>query len=169
MRRPLLMVALMFAGGIVLAEVAPISPPVFALLGVSAALAILGLAWFRARPVLVWVLLVAAGATNLAHHKAVLSPHDLRIVADGRPVIAALRGTLSETPYQRTYEHKEEESWRTLAELEVTDIRTKNGGWRPAIGHIAVSTPGVLAQDFFGGQRVEVDGVLRLPRDPIAE
>ena len=163
------MVALMFAGGIVLADVAPIPPPVFALLGVSAALAILALAWVRARSVLVWVLLVVAGATNLAQRKAVLSPYDIRTVADEQPAIATLRGTLAETPYQRIYEHKEEETRRTLAEVEVTDIRIKNGGWRPAMGRIAVSTPGVLAQDFFGGQRVEVEGVLRLPRDPIAE
>src|SRR5512138_2426307 len=114
MRRPLLMVALMFAGGIVLADVAPISPPVFALLGFSAALAILALAWTRARPVLVWVLLVSAGATNLARHKAALSPYDLRTFADGQPAIVAVRGTLSETPNHRIYEHKEEETWRTL-------------------------------------------------------
>lgn len=169
MKRPVLMVALMFAGGIVLADAAPFSPPVFALLGVSGVLALLALSWARGRPVLVWVLLVAAGATNLARNKAVLSPHDLRIVADDQPVIVTLRGALSETPYHRIYEHKEEETWRTLAEIEVTDIRTGNGAWRPASGRIAASTPGVLPQDFFGGQRVEVDGVLRPPPEPVAE
>jgi competence protein ComEC len=163
------MVALMFAGGIVLADVVPISPPVLALLGVSAALAILALAWTRARPVLVWVLLVSAGAANLARQKAVLSPHDLRIVAAGQPVIVVLRGTLSETPYHRIYEYRAEETWRTLAEVDVTDIRMKNGAWRPASGRIAVSTPGVLPQDYFGGRQVEVDGVLRSPREPVAE
>jgi ComEC/Rec2-related protein len=163
------MVALMFAGGIVLADVSPILPPVFALLGISAALATLALAWPRGRPVLVWVLLVSAGATNLARNKAVLSPHDLRIVAGGQPVIVALRGTLSETPYHRIYEHKEEETWRTLAAVDVTDIRLKNGAWRPASGRIAVSTPGVLSPDLFGGRQVEVDGVLGFPREPIVE
>jgi len=163
------MVALMFAGGILVLDVAPISPPVFALLGFAAVLAILALAWARARPALVWVLLVSAGAANLARHKAVLSPHDLRSVAGAQPVIVAVRGTLSDTPSHRIYERNQEERWRTLAEIEVTEFRTKNAAWRPASGRIAVSTPGVLPQIFFGGRRVEVDGVLGPPHEPIAE
>ncbi len=169
MRRPLLMVALMFAGGIVLADVAPISPPVFTSLGISMALALLALACARARLVLVWILLVSAGAANLARHKAVLSPHDLRLFAGDQPAIANVRGTLVETPYHRIYEHKEEESWRTLAEVEVTELRTGNGDWKPAVGRITVSTPGVLPREFFGQRRVELDGVLHPPREPIAE
>src|SRR5688572_2890132 len=107
MRRPLLMVALMFAGGILLADVVPIPLPVFALLGAAATLALLALAWTRARPVLVWVLLVAAGAASLSQRKAVLSPHDLRGVAGDQPVIVTLRGALAETPHHRIFEQKE--------------------------------------------------------------
>jgi ComEC/Rec2-related protein len=163
------MVALMFAGGIVLADVAPFPAPVFALLGLSAALAILALAWARGRPALVWALLVTTGAANLARHQAQLSPHDLRVVARDPPFIATIRGTLAETPYHRIYQHREEEAWRTLAEIEVTHLRARNGPWEPAIGRVAVSTPGVLPGMFFGGRRVELEGVLQAPRAPIAE
>jgi len=163
------MVALTFAAGIVLADVAPFSPPAWLLLAVSTAIAVASLAWSRARPVLVWVLLFAAGATGLFLSKAVLSPVDLRLVAGDQPVIATLRGTLSETPYHRIYDHKEEETWRTLAHLRVSAIRLKNGNWRSADGHIVVSTPGIVAREFFGGQRVEIEGVLAPPRTPVAE
>lgn len=163
------MVALMFAGGILLADVVPIPLPVFALLGAATTLALLALAWTRARPVLVWVLLVAAGAASLNQHKTVLSPHDLRGVAGDQPVIATLRGTLAETPHHRIFEQKEQEIWRTLAEVNVTGVRTRGGDWKPASGRVAVTTPGILPEWFFGGRQVEIEGVLRQPRGPLAD
>jgi ComEC/Rec2-related protein len=162
-------VALACAGGIVLAEVAPVTLPVAWLLGSSMALAILALAWARVRPVLVWVLLVAIGTTNLTLRKTILSPHDLRLVAGQQPAMASVRGTLSETPYHRLYEDKEEEAWRTLAHLDVAAVRLHGGNWQPAAGRIVISTPGVVAREFFGGQRVELEGVFSAPRAAIAE
>jgi competence protein ComEC len=169
MKRPLLMVALCYGAGVVAADFSPVSLPAFPFLAGAASLAVLALGWARGRPALVWALLFAAGASNLAYRRAILSPHDLRTVAGDQPHIATLRGTLSETPYQRLYEQGEEHSWRTLAQLDVASIQLKNAAWQRAVGRVLVSTPGLLPDEFFGGRAVEIEGVLREPRMPVAE
>jgi competence protein ComEC len=169
MKRPLLMVALCYGGGVVLAEFTPVIPPAVPFLVGSAALALLALCWARARPVLTWVALFVAGAANLAFRQALLSPHDLREVIGAKPEIVSIRGRLSETPYQRVYEHGDQESWRTMAQVQVTDVRLRDGLWRPAFGRVIASTPGIVGGEFFGGRRVELEGVLREPRLPVAE
>jgi ComEC/Rec2-related protein len=169
MKRPLLMVALVCGAGIVLADSMPERFPVGPSLAVSFALAVAAMSWSRARPVLVWLLVFAVGATILTLQKSVLSPHDLRRVLGSEPVIVTLRGVLPETPWQRTYERDDKESWRTVAYLDATGLRTKGNGWQPATGRVAVSTPGQLAPVFFGGRAVELEGVLLEPRGPVAE
>src|SRR5262245_44645266 len=169
MKRPLLMVALVCGAGIVLADSAPQLFPVAPCLAVSFALGLVALSWARARPVLVWVQVFATGATALTLEKAVLSPRDLRRVVGSEPVIVTLRGTLSETPWHRVYERAEKDSWRTLAYVDATALRGPDRGWQPAMGRVAVSTPGQLAPIFFGGGAVELEGVLLLPRGPVAK
>src|SRR5437870_5068643 len=122
MKRPLLMVALVYGAGILLADESPVSLPVFPLLASSAALALLALLWERGRLVLVWTLLLFVGATNLTLRKAVLSPFDLRTLVGDQPEILSVRGVLSETPYHRVYDHHDQQSWRTLAQVDVTSI-----------------------------------------------
>ena len=39
----------------------------------------------------------------------------------------------------------------------------------PALGQILVNTPGVVGREFFTGRAVELNGVLRVPRGPVAE
>ena len=169
MKRPLLMVALCFGGGVLLAEFSPIVPPAVPFLVGSAGLALLALCWARARPVLTWVAVFAAGAANLTFRQALLSPHDLRVIVGAKPEIVSIRGTLAETPYHRVYEHGDEQSWRTLAQLEVSEVRLRNGAWRPAYGRVIASTPGVVPGEFYGGSRIEIEGVIREPRLPVAE
>ena len=62
----------------------------------------------------------------------------------------------------------EKESWRTLAQVDLTAMRLNQQPWQPAIGRIAVTTPGMLT-NFFAGQSVEILGVLHLPKLAAAE
>src|SRR5213594_2936909 len=123
MKRPLLMVALFYGAGILLADRAPVALALGPLFAASLGLAVLTLCWERGRPLLVWVLLLLAGATNLGRSKAILSPCDLRLVLGAEPAVVRVRGVLSETPYHRVHEVHDLQKWRTLAELEVVDIR----------------------------------------------
>src|SRR5436190_24313100 len=112
MKRPLLMVALFYGAGILLADRSPAPLPVPLLLAGSSTLALLALFWERGRRILIWPLLLLVGATNLTRSKAILSPSYLRILVGDQPEIVSVRGLLCETPYRRVYEHHEEQSWR---------------------------------------------------------
>jgi DNA internalization-related competence protein ComEC/Rec2 len=114
-------------------------------------------------------LLVMFGWTNLASQKALISPHDLRRLIGDRTHYATVQGVLRETPIQRVYEHDAEESWRTQAQMEVTFLQTEKDDWQPAFGRLIVSTPGVLPGYYFAGQSVQISGVLRRPKGPLAE
>ena len=166
MKRPLLLVGLLFAGGILLGRY--VSPPPVLLLSSALTLAVMALARSQARPFLLFPLILLAGWTNLVLHTAILSPHDLRRLLSQQPELATIRGTLRETPSLRIYEHEERDSWRSLAQVDVTAMQRKHELWRPATGRIAVTTPGVLT-NFFAGQIVEVTGVVRPPKVAAAE
>lgn len=163
------MVALVYGVGVVFADVLPTSPSVFGALAVCAGLAATALAWARARPMLTWMLLFSFGVANLSFRQAVISPHDLRTIVGAEPKIAMVRGSLVETPYHRYYEHHEEQTWRTIAQVEVSGVRFQGSEWRQAAGRVSISTPGILPGDFFGGRVVQIDGVLCQPRPPLAE
>jgi len=167
MRRPLVIVALLYVGGILLADGLPFQLPI--LLTCSVLLAFAALGWKRARPHLLAPLLGLAGAANLTLHTAIISPHDLRVLIGEKSELVTVRGALPETPYHRVYEHEETETWRTLAQLEVRAIRQRGGDWQPAFGRVAVSTPGMLPANFFAGAQVEISGVLRPPKAPAVE
>ncbi len=169
MKRPLLMVALIFAGGIVFADLASSVLSVFPLMAGGIALALLALFWTRFRPVIVWLLLFVAGAASMTHRQSVLSPHDLRTLIGDRAEIVLIRGILAETPTQRIYDHGEEEVWSTIGRVDFEAIKSMSGDWRPAHGRVLVSTPSILSVEFFGGRDVEIEGVLRQPNTPVAE
>lgn len=169
MARPLLTVALIYSAGIVLADRFANLPSPFLLLSFSLLLGVAALGWIRARPILLWVFVFAVGAANLAQRKAVLAPDDLRVVLGERAEIATIRGRLVETPYHRVYEQQEEIVWRTIGRVDVESVHTKRDGWRVASGRVTISTPGVVAPEFFGGRSIEIEGVLQLPRRAVAE
>lgn len=168
MKRPLLKVAVLYTAGVVLADCFPL--PVVALLAGSFVVAGLCLTIGSARPLLLGLLLVLIGASNLKLHTAIVSPHDLRRLIGERVEDATLRGTLSRTPARKIYERGGEVSWRTVAELEVNALRLDNpdAAWQPAFGRVTISTAGDLAE-FFAGQKVEVSGRLRPPKGALAE
>src|ERR1051326_5830886 len=161
MKRPLLPVALLYAGGILLADF--FQPAPLPILGTGLVLAAIAIVWGKARSLLLWPLILAAGFANLALRTAVISPNDLRTLLGDKTQIVTARGTLRETPQLRVYAHEEQESWRTMAQIDVTAIRLNRNNWQPAFGRMAVTTRGTLT-NFFAGQTVEITGVARLPR-----
>jgi competence protein ComEC len=167
MKRPLLPVALLYAGGILIACVVSLPPAL--LLVESLALGILALAWRRMRLALLCSLVVLAGWTNYTLQTDSISPHDLRCLLGEEPQIATIRGILREAPVQRVVERNEEESWRTLARIEVAAVRLSRKPWQPAAGRLAVTTKGTLSTNIFAGQTVEITGVMGLPRKAAAE
>jgi competence protein ComEC len=166
MKRPLLIVALLYATGIVAGDLIPLSP--WLLLAVSLGLAVLALAWDRRRSLLLYPLLFFSGWTNHSLHTAILSPHDLRVILGQEAAIVMVRGVLCETPTLRVYQAGEEESWRTLARIEVSALRPNKQDWQPAVGRMAVTTPGTLT-NLCAGQTVEITGVAALPKIAVAE
>lgn len=163
MKRPLLPVALVYVGGLLLAEA--IQPPLLFLFTLTFAVLILTLVWERARAFLIWPLLMVVAWVNLVSRTAVVSPNDLRKVADLEPALVTVRGTLAETPCLRVYGHGELESFRTLARIRVTAL-ARGDNWQPADGSVMVSTKSELPGPFFAGREVEITGVLAPPPLP---
>lgn len=165
LKHPLLPVTACYAAGVALAAFIPL--PLAATW--IAALASLTLATFgkRTRPVWLGLALALTGAVNLAVHLRPLSPLDLRHLTSGEPVLATVRGRLETTPVQRLYGTNDAPSSRTLATLRVEAVLL-DADWLPAQGRLVAGLPGVLDGGFFGGRRVEVYGVLRLPPGPRA-
>ena len=166
MNRPLAIVASLYACGVLLGNFLPLPLPW--LFSLSLAVAGAAFFWGEARVYLISLLAVLTGWTNLATRMAVISPNDLRTWVGPNPEWVTLRGTLCDTPSQRVYEQRDRESWRTLARLQVAALQ-RDARWHPAFGKITVATPGVLGTNFFGGQTVEVTGVIHLPKGPAAE
>ncbi|TAL01990.1 MAG: DUF4131 domain-containing protein, partial [Verrucomicrobia bacterium] len=165
MKHPLGNVALFYAGGLLLAEF--LQPPLVILLSVTLAIAVAAILLSRWRSFLLGPLLILIGWTNLVSRTAVISPHDLRLILD-KPDIVTVRGVLTETPTQRVFVRDEEESWRTLARIRVTEI-SRRGKSQTAFGLIATVTPEILGTNFFAGQQVEVSGILAPPQPPVAD
>lgn len=166
MKRPLLAVALTYAGGVMAADF--FSVPLVLLFALSAALALAALGHAGVRPHLLWPLLFFAGWTNTATRTATLSPRDLRRMVGEQVQYVTVRGTLLETPTQRMYERAEKVLWRSLAPVRVTELQIGTNT-QPAFGLVAASTPGTLNAGFFKGQTIEVTGVIRPPKGPSAE
>ena len=80
-----------------------------------------------------------------------------------------VRGRLSETPGHRIYVRDEEESVRSIAQVQVTHLLRHGAAWRAAYGQVLVVTPAMLPEEIFAGRVVEVTGVLALPPTPVAE
>jgi len=159
-------VALLYAGGILISNLFFVSP--FFLLLTSLSLVLITLMITSGRPWLLCLLIVLCGWTNAVLRTAVISPYDIRTVLGDGPNLGTIRGTLSETPSLRIFEQDEKPSWRTMARIDVAEIRLAHKTWQPVKGRIAVTTPTALT-NFFGGQKVEVIGVIALPKIAAAE
>ncbi len=125
--------------------------------------------WANARRVLVCALVVLTGWINLAQRTAILSPDDLRTCYGDTHESTTVRGVLRETPYHRVHEKKGEDTWNSMVQIEVSEIRIKNQNWQPASGRIMASAMGILPDEFFAGRSVEVKGALVPASGPVAE
>jgi len=166
MKRPLGIVAVLYAGGLVLGNF--FQPPLPCLFAMSLTIAAGALLLPRLRSFLIWPLVFFTGWTNFVLHTAVVSPTDLRTVLTGQPELVTVRGILTATPTKRLYVDAFGESFSTTARLNVTAVQRGSDDWQPAFGQIEAITS-VLPDDFFAGQEIQIYGALGLPPKPIAE
>ena len=166
MNRPLVSVVIAYAAGLLLAQL--FHPPLPALFLTASLVLVLVLVLEKLRSLLIWPLLALVGWTDFAVQTTALAPDDLRHVIGEKPVLVTVHGTLLETPSLRIYVRDEESVERMVASVRITELRT-NETWIPARGDIIVTTPGVLGENFFQGQPVEISGVLGHPELPVAE
>jgi competence protein ComEC len=167
MKRPLLAVVLLYAGGILLARYLPI--PLACILPASLVLAVVALAWTRARPHLLYPLVFLTGYSNLVVHSEILSPNDLRLMFGDPDRNVKVRGILCETPKLSHYEmsgHKD--GWQSRTRLEVSAVCLQHETWRPASGRLMVKS-NRASTNFFAGQAVELNGEAKLPKKAPAE
>jgi ComEC/Rec2-related protein len=165
LRHPFVPLALAYVAGVLLGWRCPLSLPLlYSAAFLCVVTALVRPAW---RGVLAWPLLVLLGWTNMVYRSAVVSPHDLRVLATGKAELLVLRVRLTETPSFRVFVRDEQESWRSHAVVEVEALK-RRGEWQPASGLVAVVTPGIVATNFFTGRAVELTGILRAPPGPPA-
>jgi competence protein ComEC len=166
MNRPLVSVVLAYAAGLLLAQI--FSAPIAVLFAASFLLLALAFAFGQLRPHLLWPLLALLGWTNFSVRTAVIAPDDLRTQLGNEPALATVRGELAETPRLKIIERDGEENWRSAARVRITEIRRAEN-FLSANGEILVTTPGLLASNFFAGQAVEISGVISRPSPPLAD
>lgn len=165
MIRPLTLVAVCYAVGIVAGRVLEPSPGLclwagFGLL-LAAAMA------ERIRSSSMWLLFGLLGATSFALDDQPLAGSDLRRRFSGEARIVSLRGTVCGPPTLRLWELDGETTERSMAEVEVAAVR-EGTEWRPASGRIVASIGANLEGRCFAGQAVELVGVLAAPPGPKA-
>lgn len=166
MQGPLPIIALVYASGIVCGHY--VNVPLRWLFGAAFAVALLTISHRPSRAVAIWPLILLCGWAGLESRVAVLSPYDLRSSFGQTAEYVTLRGHLCETPVRRVFERDDELAWRSIAQVRLVELGRKDE-WQRAYGRVAVSTPGVLSERFFAGQMIEVKGVLREPKGPVAE
>jgi ComEC/Rec2-related protein len=172
-KRPLVPVALSYAGGVLLAEF--FQPPLIVPFAAAFVFAVLALSVGKYRPVLLWGLIVCCGWANMAWRTAVISPFDLRLTYGAEPKLVRVRGVLADRPDVRVRPASgdDEEFARTLAVLEVTEVREMvpgdSGEWCRAHGRVLATTYGRLAAEYRAGTEVQATGRLELPPSPVAK
>ena len=166
MNRPFVAVVLAYVAGLLIALAA--RPPLVVLFAGALAVLFLAVALEKYRPILIWLLLILTGWTNLSLRTAVLAPDDLRVQPGDQPALVTVRGHLAETPRLRITEFDDRETWHSVVRVRAEEIVERENRF-PVSGELMVNTPGVLGADFFAGQPVEISGVIAPPPRPVAE
>ncbi len=166
MNRPLVSVVMVYAAGLLIGQFLQVT---FLVL-FAAAFLLLVPAFFleKLRPYLLWLLLVLTGWINFALHTQIISPRDLRTVLGSEPALVTMRGELAETPRPKYVVRDEQENWRNVVRVRVSEIRRAEN-FLPADGEILVTTPGLPGTNLFAGQTVEIFGVIARPPPPVAD
>lgn len=167
MKQPLIAVALCYGAGVILGHF--VEAPLWPAFIVSFGLTAVALASAAVRPLALPLLLLVFGWLNLSSRTAVLSPDDLRLLIGGEPALVSVRGEIKGMPTERVSVQDDKESRRSLAELEVKELRVGRGKWQPAFGRVMSRTAGLLGSNVFAGQTIEVSGIALQPPPPVAE
>ena len=166
MNRPLASVVMAYAAGLLLAQI--FQPPPALLLEITSVILIFTIASAKLRRFLFWPLLALTGWTNFICQTAIISPNDLRTQFGNQPALVTVHGELAETPRLKITVRDDQENWRNVARVRVSEISRANN-FSPASGEILVITPDILGTNFFAGQRVEISGVIAHPQPPLAD
>jgi len=163
MKRPFAWPALLFIAGIVLGNTTGAS---FAFwLAAALIWGLAGLAFARQRVAFLIVAIVASGAAALTLRTQIVGPNDLRTVVGADPRILAVRGSIIESPYQRSNDDRT----RTLTKVAATHVRfNETGAWRSVSGTLAVISRGDTPEHLWPGQQVEITGVVSQPEPALA-
>ena len=167
MRYPLLPVLIAYGAGLLAAEY--VALPLKYLFG-AALLAIFGgVVVRRAGNALMLLAVFLAGFVPVTLERSMIPGDDLRRRLSDEAQEVVLRGTLAETPEHRVSEPDHLELWRTVAKVRTTAIYLKTSAeWYPASGTVLATTRDILAPEFFRGQPVEIQGVIRRPKAALA-
>jgi competence protein ComEC len=165
MKRPLLPVAVLYIGGILCGEVARLPLPF--LFGASFLAAGCALVIPTVRPYLLGLLLVLTGWTGACWNTAILAPDDLRSLVGERGMAVRLRGVVVAPPAERIFERGQREISH-FSVLIATQAIALDDKMQPAFGKVIAGAPGVLPENVFDGQTVEISGVLKPPNGPLA-
>ncbi len=167
MKQPLVAIALLYGGGVVLGYC--LEAPLAAAFVTVFALTLLALFLHRWRAWLLPAILFLFGWLNMTTRTALVSPVDLRSVLNERSAIVTVRGRIDQEPSQRIVLRNGVERSHTLAVVSVEAVQLKSGDWQPAFGQVMSRTTGVLPQEFVEGQSVVINGVAARPPPPVAD
>ncbi|MSU35620.1 MAG: ComEC family competence protein [Pedosphaera sp.] len=165
MKRPLLPIALLFAGGIIAGEW--IQPSLFLMLGVGLALlAVAGVAghwsngWGGGCLALACFL---AGWINQLSEETPWDPEDLRLKTDTSAWAASIRGTVTESCVYYPADASRRGDGRTTLVASLEAWVTNGGRWEAVSGRVHWTVRGALQETPRIGDSIEGDGLLRVP------
>ncbi len=163
-QRPFVPLALSFAGGILASRAwAPGWPANLLLICATIPLFLFP----RLRVAATTLLLFGVGAALYSARYEILSENDLRLIIEDKPALVSVRARLLETPAIREFPARTNKTEYSYARLDVKEVLFERH-WRPALGQIATTVPGVFGADFFKGRTVEAVGILERPKFPQA-
>jgi ComEC/Rec2-related protein len=167
MARPLVPIALIYAGGLLASRYAAI--PLWLLFLAAFFFTLLALLLPKRNASLLWPTVFFVAATNYSLHTSVISPFDLRWICAPSEQLVTVQGELLETPAERIYNRDDRETVRTSARIRVHGLRRdRSEVLETAAGIIQASLKGRLASSHYSGQMIEVAGVLAPPPGPAA-
>src|SRR5689334_13533944 len=132
MKRPLVPIALLLAGGILLGDHFVLSLPI--LIVAASTLSLVALGWSLARPFILYPLIFLAGWIAILASSVIISPYDLRALIGTEPKLATIRATIIETPSVHSREKPTGETFRTIARANVSEIQLAKEPWQLAHG-----------------------------------
>jgi len=167
MARPLVPIALIYAGGLLAGRL--VLAPLWLLFAVAFAFTFFAIILPRQRAALLWPMVFFVAWANFSLHSNAISPFDLRRICSPAAQLVTVRGELLETPVERLFRRENSDTTRTTARIRVSALRrSESGAFETAAGVIQATLNGKPAGTHYRGQEVELAGVLAPPPGPSA-